>query len=134
MSTDVVFTAGVWDLFHIGHLNFLRGSARLGRRLIVAVSTDCLVEKYKGVKPVIPFKERFAIIKELRCVTLAIKQEKLIDVEHLKRYKPSVITLGSDWENKSIPNLKRWKGEVIYLPYTEGISTSILREKLFLGI
>ena len=75
-----VFTSGSFDLFHIGHLNLLERSAELGDELIVGVSTDELIEKYKGMKPIIPFEQRFRIIESLECVTKVVKQVKLTEV------------------------------------------------------
>lgn len=63
-----VYTAGVFDLFHLGHLRLLERAAEYGTTLTVGVSTDELVLSYKGQAPVVPFDERCAIIGALRCV------------------------------------------------------------------
>ena len=83
-----VFTSGSFDLFHIGHLNILERSAALGDELIVGVSTDELIQHYKGMPPIIPFEQRFRIISSLKCVTKAVKQVKLTEVAQLQREHP----------------------------------------------
>lgn len=80
-----VFTSGSFDLFHIGHLNILEKSAALGDELIVGVSTDELIEKYKGMKPIIPFEQRFRIVSSIKCVSKVVKQTKLTDINQLKK-------------------------------------------------
>ena len=82
-----VFTSGSFDLFHIGHLNILEKSAALGDELIVGVSTDELIEHYKGMKPIIPFEQRFRIVQSIKCVTKVVKQTKLTEIAQLRALK-----------------------------------------------
>ena len=77
-----VFTSGSFDLFHIGHLNILEKSAALGDELIVGVSTDELIEEYKGMKPIIPYEQRARIVASIKCVTKVVKQTKLTEIAH----------------------------------------------------
>ena len=127
----VVYTAGTWDLFHIGHLNILKRSKQYGDILIAGVSTDEVVESYKGAKPYIPYEQRREIVKSIKFVDKVVKQTILHDIRILKRYKVDATTIGNDWKNRYLEGLewmkKRGK-KVVYLPYTDGISSSIIKE------
>ena len=101
-----VFTSGSFDLFHVGHLNILEKSAALGDELIVGVSTDELIEKYKGMKPIIPFEQRFRIVQSIKCVTKVVKQVKLTEIAQLQREKIDIVTIGDDWVDKYLEGLK----------------------------
>lgn len=129
-----VFTSGSFDLFHIGHLNILERSAALGDELIVGVSTDELIQHYKGMPPIIPFEQRFRIISSLKCVTKAVKQVKLTEVAQLQREDIDIVTIGDDWENKYLEGLEWMKQqpgkEVVYFPYTPDVSTTSIKKKI----
>lgn len=129
-----VFTSGSFDMFHVGHLNILEKSAALGDELIVGVSTDELIEHYKGMKPVIPYEERARIVASIKCVTKVVKQVKLTEIEQLKRENIDIVTIGDDWKGKFLEGLewmKRQPGkEVVYFPYTPGISTTMIKSKI----
>ena len=129
-----VFTSGSFDLFHIGHLNILERSAALGDELIVGVSTDELIQHYKGMPPIIPFEQRFRIISSLQCVTKAVKQVKLTEVAQLQREDIDIVTIGDDWINKYLEGLEWMKQqpgkEVVYFPYTPDVSTTSIKKKI----
>ena len=129
-----VFTSGSFDLFHIGHLNILERSAALGDELIVGVSTDELIQHYKGMPPIIPFEQRFRIISSLKCVTKAVKQVKLTEVAQLQREDIGIVTIGDDWINKYLEGLEWMKQqpgkEVVYFPYTPDVSTTSIKKKI----
>ncbi len=129
-----VFTSGSFDLFHIGHLNILEKSAALGDELIVGVSTDELIEHYKGMKPIIPFEQRFRIVQSIKCVTKAVKQTKLTEIAQLQREQIDIVTIGDDWKEKYLEGLEWMKSqpgkEVVYFPYTEGISTTKIKRDI----
>ena len=129
-----VFTSGSFDLFHIGHLNILERSAALGDELIVGVSTDELIQHYKGMPPIIPFEQRFRIISSLKCVTKAVKQVKLTEIAQLQREDIDIVTIGDDWENKYLEGLEWMKQQlgkkVVYFPYTPGVSTTGIKKKI----
>ena len=129
-----VFTSGSFDLFHIGHLNILERSAALGDELIVGVSTDELIQHYKGMPPIIPFEQRFRIISSLKCVTKAVKQVKLTEVAQLQREDIDIVTIGDDWENKDLEGLEWMKKQpgkkVVYFPYTPGVSTTSIKKRI----
>jgi glycerol-3-phosphate cytidylyltransferase len=133
-KNKIIYTAGSYDLFHFGHLNILLKAKKMGNRLIVGVSTDALISKYKNLKPVICFRDRVAIIKELKCVDRVIKQEKFFDVKQLRQYHIDIIVLGDDWKNKKFPELEKCIDELhikmVYVPYTKRLSTSKIKEKI----
>lgn len=125
-----VFTSGTWDLFHVGHVRLIQRSMAFGDELIVGVSTDELVEEYKGVKPVIPFEERLEIISSLSGVTKAVKQTVLTEIDMLKELEIDVVTIGDDWKDKHLDGLEWMKSQgkkVEYLSYTGGVSTSDIK-------
>jgi glycerol-3-phosphate cytidylyltransferase len=130
----IIYTSGTYDLFHFGHLNILLKARALGDYLIVGVSTDKLIEKYKGLKPIINYNDRAAILKELKCVDKVIKQSKFFDIRQLKQYRINTIVLGMDWKNKEFPELekclKTLNIKMIYLPYTSRLSTSLIKETI----
>lgn len=129
------YTTGVYDMFHIGHLNILRRAKELCDYLIVGVTTDELCYQRKHKYPIIKETERLEIIKSIRYVDRAIFQTDMDKVNIVKKIGAEVVFVGSDW--KDTPSWQQYEAElkknncdVIYLEHTEGISSSILREKL----
>ena len=129
-----VFTSGSFDLFHIGHLNILEKSAALGDELIVGVSTDELIEEYKGMKPIIPYEQRARIVASIKCVTKVVKQTKLTEIAQLQRENIDIVTIGDDWKGKYLEGLewmeKQPGKEVVYFPYTPGVSTTKIKSDI----
>lgn len=129
-----VFTSGSFDLFHIGHLNILEKSAALGDELIVGVSTDELIEEYKGMKPIIPYEQRARIVASIKCVTKVVKQTKLTEIAQLQRENIDIVTIGDDWKGKYLEGLEWMKSqpgkEVVYFPYTPGVSTTQIKSQI----
>ena len=128
------YTAGVYDLFHIGHLNILKNAKSFCDVLIVGVSTDELVN-YKGKKPVIPFNERIEIVRACRYVDVAIPQEDMNKVEMCKKLKADFLFVGDDWYKtekwqKYEEDLKEIGTKVVYFPYTKGTSSTMLQRVL----
>ena len=130
----IVFTGGSWDLFHIGHLNVLKKAKTMGNILIVGVSTNSLIKRYKESNPILNYNQRAAIIKELKCVDKVVKQTNIFDVEQFKALKADVFVIGDDWKGKedSVPGLKWLKDNnyLAYIPYTKGLSSSMIKEKI----
>ena len=132
------YTAGVYDMFHIGHLNILRNAKALCNELIVGVSTDEVVEKNKNKKTIIPFDERIKIIEAIKYVDKAVPQTTYSiegKIESAKENKIDVMFVGDDWKgtekwNKIEEELKKINVDVVYLPHTDGISSTMLREKI----
>lgn len=130
----VVYTAGSWDLLHFGHLNILQKAKKLGDYLIVGVSTDDMVKSYKQLKPIVSYKDRVSLIKELKCVDEVIPQIRFFDITQLQQYHIDIIVLGDDWKNKSFPELNRCLDalhiKMVYVPYTKRLSTSSIKRKI----
>jgi len=130
----VGYTAGVFDLFHIGHLNLLINAKGLCDQLIVGVTTDELVS-YKNKKPVIPFQERLEIVRSCQYVDAAIAQNHMDKFKMWKQLKFDVMFVGSDWYNtdkwQEIENkLSDVDVSVIYFPYTVNTSSTLINETL----
>ena len=129
------YTTGVFDLFHIGHLNILRKAKEQCDYLIVGVSTDELVEQYKNKRPVICFEERCEIVKAIRYVDEVVPQmdrEKFAAWERLKFNKMFV---GDDWKGSALfteleERFKPHGVEIVFFPYTKGTSSTFLKETL----
>ncbi len=123
-----ILTYGTFDLFHIGHLRLLQRLSALGDRLVVGVSTDEF-NHLKGKKTVVPFADRIEIVRALACVDLAIPEtcwEQKVD--DIRRHEVSIFGMGNDWAGK-FDELKA-HCEVVYLPRTEGISSTHIRKTL----
>ena len=128
------YTSGVYDLFHIGHVNLLRNAKGLCDKLIVGVSIDELVA-YKNKKPVIPFAERLEIVKSVGYVDSAIPQENIDKFETWKKIHFDVLFVGDDWFTH--PNWEKMENKfqsvgvrIIYFPYTKGTSSTLINDTL----
>lgn len=129
------YTTGVFDMFHIGHLNLLKRAKEQCDFLIVGVSTDECVESYKHKTPIIPFTERLAIIGALQCVDEAVPQINMDKMDAWRKLHFNVLFHGSDWKgsdlyNKAVEDLAKVGVDVIFLPHTEGVSSTLLSEVL----
>ena len=131
----VGYTTGVYDMFHIGHLNIIRRAKEQCEYLIVGVSTDELVQNEKGKTPIIPFKERIDIISSIKYVDEVIPQISKNKKEAWESLQFDVMFVGSDWEGT--PQWKQYESEfgelgvkIVYLPHTDGISSTELRQKI----
>jgi glycerol-3-phosphate cytidylyltransferase len=132
---EVGYTTGTFDLFHVGHLNLLENAKKYCNILIVGVSTDELVQSYKGVLPIIPFEDRIRIIEALKCVDKAIPQTSMNKLVALERIHYDVLFHGDDWKNtelyNDIENKLKEKGiPCIYFPYTTNVSSREIRKKI----
>lgn len=135
MSQRVVYTAGVFDMFHIGHLNLLRRAKGLGDRLVVAVSTDDLVAQYKSARPMMSHEDRIQIVAAIRYVDICIPQHDRDKFRAWERIGFNVLAVGDDWRNDPSfrgyeTRLKQVGVRTVYLPYTQSISSSRLRQQL----
>ena len=133
-KTIIGYTSGVYDLFHVGHLNLLRNAANMCDQLIVGVSTDELVA-YKNKKAVIPHAERMEIVRHIRGVDAVIPQENMDKLTMWEKLKFNVLFVGDDWyateKWKEIEDKFREVGvKVVYFPYTKGTSSTLLNEVL----
>lgn len=129
------YTTGVYDMFHIGHLNILKRAKEQCDYLIVGVSTDALVQHDKNKTPIIPFAERCAIVEAIKYVDKVVPQDNKNKIEAWEKYHFNKMFVGSDWKGTSV-----WNGfekqfaplgvKIVYLKHTDGISSTILREKI----
>ncbi len=131
----VGYTTGVYDMFHVGHLNILKKAKEQCDYLIVGVSTDELVQEYKNKTPVIPFEDRAAIVSSIKYVDQVVPQKTMDKYDAWKDLHFDVIFHGDDWKNTSTYNeiemkLKREGVEFVYFPYTKGVSSTLLKEKI----
>lgn len=127
------YTTGVFDMFHIGHLNILRRAKEQCDYLIVGVSTDELVQKDKNKTPIIPFANRCAIVEAIRYVDKVVPQEDKNKFGAWEKYQFNRMFVGSDW--KGTPQWNNYEEqfgkvgvEIVYFPHTDGISSTLLRE------
>lgn len=122
-------TFGTFDLFHIGHVNILRRARSLCDYLVVGVSSDALNVKKKGEGPIFSETERIAIVASSRYVDRVFVEESLeLKLQYIAEHEADVLIMGDDWRGKfdfCLPHC-----EVVYLPRTESISTSHLKQRL----
>lgn len=133
------YTTGVFDMFHIGHLNILRRAKEQCEYLIVGVSTDELVKEYKHCIPIIPFNDRIEIVKSIRYVDQVVEQISMDKLLAYEKYQFNVIFHGDDWKNNSYyinmeKELEKRNVDLVYFPYTPNISSTILRKYLSSGV
>ena len=129
------YTTGVFDLFHIGHLNILKKSKSMCDRLIVGVTTDELMIKYKKKEAVIPFEERIEIVQSIKYVDSTVPQESMNKPDVWKRIKFNIMFVGDDWygSEKWInieKELSSVGAEVVYFPYTKTTSSTLINQIL----
>lgn len=125
------YTTGVYDMFHIGHLNIIKRAKEQCDFLIVGVSTDELVQKEKGKTPVIPFEERVEIVSALKYVDKVVPQFDKNKFKAWEKYHFNKMFVGSDWKgspqwNAFEKQFAPFGVEIIYLPHTDGISSTKL--------
>ncbi len=129
------YTTGVFDMFHIGHLNILKNAKSQCEHLIVGVSTDEVVEQYKGKKPVIRYEERIEIVSAIKYVDEVVPQRTMDKMEAWERLHFDALFHGSDWQNsdmynKIVSQFRQVGVDVVFLPHTEGVSSTLLTEVL----
>jgi len=129
------YTTGVYDMFHIGHLNILKRAKEQCDYLIVGVTTDELCFKRKDKYPIICEKDRMAIVEAIRYVDKVVPQVDMDKLKVVKELHADAVFVGSDWKgteawNQYEKDFAAVGCSVIYLDHTDGISSSILRDKL----
>ncbi len=129
------YTSGVFDMFHVGHLNILRKAKEQCELLVVGVSTDEVVESYKHKLPIIPFQDRLAIVQAIRYVDEVIPQDTMDKMEMWNEVHFDVMFHGDEWKGTSLYNkyeeeFAKVGVKIEYLSHTEGISSTILRDRL----
>jgi len=129
------YTTGVFDLFHVGHVNVLKNAKSMCDKLIVGVSTDELVANAKNKKPVIPFIERCEIVASCKYVDVVIAQNDRNKIKIHDKLKFDILFVGDDWYGH-----KNWKNmelelkengvRLVFFPYTKGTSSTLINEIL----
>ncbi|MBQ3527689.1 MAG: adenylyltransferase/cytidyltransferase family protein [Clostridia bacterium] len=125
------YTSGVFDMFHIGHLNVLKNAKERCEYLVVGVSTDELVKEYKNKVPVIPYEERSEIVAAIRYVDKVVPQVDMNKLNSAAEANADAIFVGDDWKgtekwNTYEKELNAHGIDVVYLPHTDGISSTML--------
>ncbi len=130
----VGYTTGVYDLFHIGHLNLLKNAKGMCDKLIVGVTTDELVS-YKNKKAVIPFEERLEIVRSIEHVDVAVAQESMDKLDAWEMLRFDIMFVGDDWAKT-----EKWRDfekqftevgvKIVYFPYTKTTSSTLINQTL----
>ena len=128
------YTTGVYDLFHIGHLNLLKNAKGMCDRLIVGVTVDDLVG-YKGKKAMIPFEDRIEIVRSIKYVDAAVPQYDMDKLKMCRKLGAEILFVGDDWYGSD-----KWNEyeaqfsdagiKIVYFPYTKGISSTKIAHAL----
>ena len=128
------YTTGVYDLFHIGHLNLLKNAKGMCDKLIVGVTVDGLVA-YKGKHAMISFEDRIEIVRSIKYVDAAVPQYDMDKLNACKKLGATVLFVGDDWFGKEKwakyeEDFARDGIKFVYFPYTKGISSTKITQAL----
>lgn len=138
----IVYTGGTFDLIHAGHVNFLKQCATYGK-VVVALNTDEFVQEYKNCTPIMTLEERFILMSAIKYVDRVVVNTGGADSKPaIMSVNPDIIAIGSDWAEKNYHRqmgfTQEWLDErniqLVYLPYTEGISTTQLKQRFHLSL
>lgn len=133
-----IYTGGTFDLFHAGHVAFLKRCAQLGS-VTVSLNTDEFIDEYKGKKPVISYAEREAVLLGCRWVDRVVPNIGGSDSRiTLDLVQPDMVAIGSDWARRDYYTQmafdQNWLDErgimLTYIPYTDGISSTVIKERM----
>ncbi len=133
-----VYTGGTFDLFHRGHAEFLKRCARFGE-VVVSLNTDEFIQSYKGKPPIISYEDRKAVLDACTWVSVVIPNIGGADSKpSILEVNPDIIAIGSDWAKKDyykqMQFTQDWLDEndimLLYIPYTEGISSTEIKRRL----
>ena len=135
MVNIIGYTTGVFDLFHVGHLNVLKRAKRMCNELIVGVTTDELVYERKNKYPIIPFIERVEIVKAIRYVDEIVVQDSMDKILAWEKLKFNIMFVGDDWKDTEKWNeieiqMNNVGVSIMYLPYTKTTSSSMINVTL----
>lgn len=133
-TKKIVFTNGCFDIFHVGHLRYLKESSKYGDMLIVGVNSDKSVKRLKGSKrPIVPENERMELLSSLSFVSYVVLFDEDTPYEIIKKIKPDIITKGGDYKEEDVVGadiVKEKNGKVIICPLTTDKSTTNIIEKI----
>ena len=133
------YTTGVFDMFHIGHLNILKNAKAQCEELIVGVSTDELVKEYKNKTPIIPFEERIEIVSAIKYVDRVVPQTTMNKMAAWEQLHFDALFHGTDWKGSKmydeiIEQFKAVNVDMVFLPHTDGTSSTILTNVLYANL
>ena len=128
------YTQGVYDMFHVGHLNLINNAKQYCEYLIVGTNTDALVQEYKHKQPVINQEERRYIVENVRAVDEVVIVETLDKVAMWNKLHFDAVFIGDDWKGNprweaTKVELEKYGVDVVFLPHTEGVSSTMLRDE-----
>ena len=138
----IVYTGGTFDLFHAGHVNFLKRCKEIAGELgsvVVSLNTDEFIKEYKGKPPIVSFSDRMAVLKACKYVDQVIANSGGADSKPtILQVKPNIIAIGTDWARKDyykqMQFTQDWLDDkdisLIYIPYTKGISSTEIKTRL----
>lgn len=134
-KVKIGYLGGCWDLFHVGHLNYIREAKKKCDYLIVDVTPDEIVFKQKNKYPIIGEQNRLEVVRAIKYVDRAELSGEGRDFEALEKYGYNILFLSEDHKGKEYYNnleaeMKKKGVEVVYIPYTQGISSTKIREDL----
>lgn len=132
---SIGYTTGVFDLFHVGHLNILQRAKDYCENLIVGVSTDEVVFNYKKNPPIIPFEERVRIVEAIKYVDRVVPQISMDKMRAWEDLRFNAMFHGDDWRGSAMYNevesrLGSVGVSVVYIPYTKGTSSTMIKNIL----
>ena len=138
-SIKTLYTGGTFDLFHAGHVNFLKHCKTLSEKVVVALNTDDFVKRYKGATPIVSYEERKIILLSCRYVDAVIENTNGEDSKPtILNVNPHIIAIGDDWAKKDYYKqmnfTQEWLDEneilLVYIPYKQGISSTELKKRI----
>ena len=139
MNKKVLYTGGTFDLFHFGHQNFLKQCKNVADEVVVSLNTDDFVERFKGSKPILTFREREQSLNYCKFVDRVIKNSAGEDSRScILTVRPQIIAIGDDWAHKDYYKQmcfdQQWLDHnqitLIYIPYTRGISATEIKKRI----
>ena len=128
------YTCGVFDLFHVGHLKLLKNAKGMCDRLVVGVTVDEVVA-YKGKTPLIPYEDRLEIVRSIKYVDAAVPQTDMNKLTACKKLGADILFVGDDWYgtdkwNQYQADFEKEGIQIIYFPYTKGVSSTQISKTL----
>lgn len=139
VSEKILYTGGTFDLFHAGHVNFLKQCKKLSQKVIVGLNTDDFIQRYKGALPILSYQDRREILLACRHVDDVIENSNGEDSKPtILNVKPDIIAIGDDWAKKDYYKQMNFTQDwldtnnilLVYIPYKQGISTTEIKKKI----
>ena len=134
----IVYTQGSFDILHSGHINLFKKCRKFAGKdwtVIAAILSDKSYKKYRGYRPAKPFNERKCLLESCKYVDMVVESDNTKTRQEIKKYKPDIVIVGSDWASKDIYAQYRMKKEdlnplLVYQPYTDNITSTQIKERI----